>query len=150
MKNLLKFGFLATILLLSSVVFSQNGSIKGKIIDANTNEAIIGANVIISGTSKGTSSDIEGNFEISGLEPGFYSVTASFLGYRSETKTEIQVTNSRPAFIDFVLEEEGTDQSKEQKCYAHSNKKYVELVLRNEAFMTRVICLLCFILGCHD
>ena len=106
MKKILKFCFLTTLLLLSVEAFSQNGSIKGKIIDVNTNEAIIGANVIISGTSKGTSSDIEGNFEISGLEPGFYSVTASFLGYRSETKTEIQVTNSRPAFIDFVLEEE--------------------------------------------
>jgi outer membrane receptor for ferrienterochelin and colicin len=124
MKKILKFCFLTALLLLSTLAFSQNGSIKGKIIDANTNEAIIGANVIISGTTKGTSSDIEGNFEISGLEPGFYSVSASFLGYRTETKTEIQVTNSRPAFIDFVLEEE--DEVTEEVVILASPFKKVE------------------------
>jgi hypothetical protein len=85
---------------------AQSGIVKGKVLDANTNEGIISANIVITGTSRGTVTDIEGNFELTGLEPGFYSITVSYLGYRSQTKTEVQVTNSRPAFIDFSIEED--------------------------------------------
>jgi hypothetical protein len=123
MKNLKQFLFFFLVML-GGIAHAQNGVIKGKIIDAATNEAIIGANVIITGTTNGTVSDIEGNFEIVGLEPGFYSITASYLGYQSQTKTEIQVTNSRPAFIDFNMEEE--DEVKEEVVVTASPFKKTE------------------------
>jgi len=85
---------------------SQTGIIKGKVIDLSTNEPIISANVVINNGNKGTSTDLEGNYEITGLEPGFYTVSVSYLGYMPQSKTEVQVTNSRPAFLDFNLEEE--------------------------------------------
>jgi hypothetical protein len=123
MKNFQQL-FLLLFVMLSSLLQAQNGIIKGKIIDAATNEPVIGANVIITGTTNGTVSDIEGNFEIGGLEPGFYSITTSYLGYQSQTKTEIQVTNSRPAFIDFSMEEE--DDVKEEVVVTASPFKKTE------------------------
>ncbi len=104
MKN-----FSALIFILFSFSFSalaQKGIIKGKITDAKTNEPIISANVIITNTTIGVVSDLEGVFEFSGLEPGLYSITVSYLGYSSQTISEIQVTNSRPATYDFQLDED--------------------------------------------
>lgn len=92
--------------LFMTTIYAQKGIIRGTVKDASTNEAVFSANVIITGTSTGAVTDFEGVYEISGLEPGFYSISVSYLGYKSQTITEIQVTNSRPATYDFQLEED--------------------------------------------
>jgi hypothetical protein len=53
---------------------SQTGIIKGLATDGLTNEPIIFANVILVGTSIGTTTDEVGNYEFSSLEPGLYDV----------------------------------------------------------------------------
>jgi hypothetical protein len=49
-----------------AAVFAQNATITGKVIDATTNEAIIGAAIQIQGTTIGVGTDIRGNFKLSG------------------------------------------------------------------------------------
>ncbi|WP_222981905.1 TonB-dependent receptor [Flagellimonas meishanensis] len=62
----------------------ENGSIVGKLTDKELNdEPLAFANVLIKGTTSGTTSDFDGLFEISGLEPGSYTVVISFLGYET-------------------------------------------------------------------
>ena len=52
-------------LFLLNVILSQTtGKISGTVIDGEDNEPIIGANVLIKGTSLGTASDLNGNFYI--------------------------------------------------------------------------------------
>ncbi len=85
---------------------AQNGIIKGRIIEAKNNAPVAFANLLIEGTDFGTNTDEEGYYEITGLEPRLYNLTASFLGLKTQTKVDIQVTNSKPAIIDFALEEE--------------------------------------------
>ncbi|MHA7865515.1 TonB-dependent receptor [Flagellimonas marinaquae] len=70
--------------------FSQDptGELKGYVYD-ETGFPLLGAQVILDGTSKGAVADIDGLFLIENIEPGTYNVTASFLGY--ETKTEFNV-----------------------------------------------------------
>ena len=53
-------------------IVAQNGIIKGKVFNPISNEAIPFANVVIQGTTTGTSTDIDGNYIISGLEPKLY------------------------------------------------------------------------------
>ena len=91
-------------LLLILPAFSQNGIIKGKLTDGITNEPVAFANVVISGSSKGAVSDVDGNYEITGLEPGLYDVLATYIGFNELTIYEIQVTNSKPAIVNFELE----------------------------------------------
>jgi hypothetical protein len=98
----------AIFLLLTSGIFAQNGIIKGKITDAISNEPVMFANVLVMGTSKGTNTDEEGNYEISGLEPGLYDIRASFIGYNEVTQYEIQVTSAKPVTVNFKLEEQST------------------------------------------
>lgn len=98
--------FLVYILLsfLPLCLFAQNAVIKGKVSDAVSNEPIPFANIIILNTEKGASSDIDGNFIISNLQPGLYSLQATFIGYKKKTIFEIQVNNAFPAFVDFKLD----------------------------------------------
>jgi iron complex outermembrane receptor protein len=78
MKKIL---LMACMLFMSGVMYAQSGSISGKISDADTYEALPGANVVIKGTSKGTTSDINGQFTLGDLSPGSYALEISFIGY---------------------------------------------------------------------
>ncbi len=62
----------------------QNGSIVGKLTDKElNNDPLPFANVLIKGTTKGTTSDFDGLFEIADVEPGTYTLVFSFLGYET-------------------------------------------------------------------
>jgi hypothetical protein len=89
--------------LLSASSFSQNGIIRGRVFDEINNEAIIGATVVIQGSSAGAVTDIEGNYEIIGLTPGLYNLQVSYLGYETKTVFEVQVTNAAPAILNLAM-----------------------------------------------
>lgn len=105
-KCLQKYLVLSIFTIIPYFFYAQNGIIKGKVLEANNNQPIPFANVIIDNTDIGVVTDIDGNYELSNLEPGLYNLTASFLGFKSDRKLEIQATNSKPAIIDFMLEED--------------------------------------------
>ena len=104
MNKKLFFTFLFFYLALG-VLQAQNGIIKGRITNGINNEPVGFANVLVEGTDKGTTTDIEGFYEIIGLEAGLYNVTASFVGFSEVTIYEIQVSNAKPAVVNFALEE---------------------------------------------
>lgn len=66
------------------------GKIAGKITDAGTGEALIGANIMIDGTSLGSASDIQGNYFVLNVPPGRYTVNVSMMGYK-----QVQIENVR-------------------------------------------------------
>ena len=95
------------IVLFAATVMSaqaQQGIIKGRVFDAVNNEAIPFVNVVIQGTTTGTTTDIDGNYELTELQPGLYNIQFSYLGYTDVVRYEIQVTNSLPATVDVGLE----------------------------------------------
>lgn len=96
-------------MLLSPALWAQSGIIKGQVTDALNNEPIAFANVLLLGTDIGTTTDVDGNFEITGLEPKLYDVRASYLGYTNKTEYEVQVTNSKPAIVNLALSESAQD-----------------------------------------
>ncbi len=83
---------------------AQNARIEGKIIDARNNEPIAFCNVVVLGTQIGSTSDFDGNFIITGLEPGFLSLQASFVGYKTTTSADVLVSNNNVPFIEIYLE----------------------------------------------
>ncbi|CAN0475045.1 unnamed protein product, partial [Phaeothamnion confervicola] len=76
------------------------GSIAGKITDDKTGEAIIGGSILVAGTSTGTSTDIEGNFLISSIPAGTYSLQVSYVGYQTSTIANVIVENGKRITID--------------------------------------------------
>ncbi|MCL6267567.1 TonB-dependent receptor [Flagellimonas myxillae] len=62
----------------------DTGSIVGKLTDKEfNNEPLAFANLLIKGTTKGTTSDFDGLFEIANVDPGTYTLVISFLGYET-------------------------------------------------------------------
>ena len=64
-----KICFLALLSFFSFQALSQ-GTITGTVKDVKTGEAIIGANVVIQGTTIGSATDVEGNFLINNVKEG--------------------------------------------------------------------------------
>ena len=83
----------------------QSGVINGQVTNTINKEPVMFANILVEGTSMGTTTDVEGNYEIKGLEPGLYNVRASYVGFNEITIYEIQVTNAKPAVVNFEMEE---------------------------------------------
>lgn len=101
---------LLTIILaaMSLTLAAQNGIVKGKVVDATNNEPLPFVNVVVMGTTLGSVTDLDGNFQIFGLRPGFIRLTTSFVGYKEAVSNEIEVTNANVANI--VITMESSDQ----------------------------------------
>ena len=69
----------------------MQGEIYGRIIDAVSKQPLVGANVILIGTTLGDATNIDGEFKIKNISPNAYQVRASLIGYNSFTKTDITV-----------------------------------------------------------
>jgi iron complex outermembrane receptor protein len=85
---------------LTGLSMAQNASIEGKVTDAN-GSPLLGASVYLEGTYLGTTTDLDGNYVLIGLNPGKYLVTAKFIGYEKTTQ-EIRLAGEK-ASLDFKL-----------------------------------------------
>lgn len=84
--------FLLTLTLFTTLLaYSQNtGTLVGKLTDTEYNdEPLPFANILIKGTTKGTTSDMDGLYSIENIEPGTYTIVFSFVGYQSQ---EVEAT----------------------------------------------------------
>ena len=89
-------------------VSAQTSTIKGRVFNSINNEAVPFANIFIDSTSVGTTSDFEGNYRITDLKPGTYSIICSFIGFKRQISFEVPVTSARTTTLDFALVEEST------------------------------------------
>lgn len=99
----------------SEVIFAgETGKIAGKVIDKETGEPLIGANIII--VSKivegkevplaytyGAATDIDGEYYIINIPPGYYNVKASYVGYNEQLQTNVEVNVDKTTRVDFQL-----------------------------------------------
>ncbi|MEN8137198.1 MAG: TonB-dependent receptor [Bacteroidota bacterium] len=93
--KLIKLRSLFTFLLfLLSFLFTdlhaQDAYISGVITDKATGETLIGANVVVEGTSIGVAADLDGSYTITGVTPGDYILWVSYIGY-ADAKIPISV-----------------------------------------------------------
>ena len=85
--------FTVLFLFISTLTFSQTGTISGILTDKETGgDPLPFANVILKGTQKGAQTDFDGNYTITNIEPGTYIVEFSFVGYQTIEKPNIIVS----------------------------------------------------------
>ncbi|MGE5430956.1 MAG: TonB-dependent receptor [Syntrophomonadaceae bacterium] len=102
------FYYLFLMLLLPMLVFAgTKGKVKGKVTDLQSGEPLIGANVIVDGTSQGSSTDVNGEFQIQNLEAGVYVLRSSFIGYQTVTISNVRVNADLTTEMNFQLPAEG-------------------------------------------
>lgn len=98
------------ILVLISLYFSlqviaQQGSIRGRVFNEMTNEPLPFTNIVIFGTNTGSTSDLDGNFLFTGVEPGFVRLQATSVGFESRITEEFMVSSARTANIEIGMRE---------------------------------------------
>jgi outer membrane receptor protein involved in Fe transport len=91
-------------LLCNAAAARAQGSLSGRITDAETGEALIGVNVVVTGTSYGAATDIEGRYSIASLRAGQYSIKISYIGYETKLFTGISVASGRNTQLDATLQ----------------------------------------------
>jgi outer membrane receptor protein involved in Fe transport len=98
------FGILA-----STISLAQDrtaGKIIGSVIDSETNEPIIGANVILEGTTKGAASDVKGEFVIHAIEPGTYTLVVSVVSYARQRVENLVITEGETSRLNVLMKPE--------------------------------------------
>jgi hypothetical protein len=87
----------------SSIIFAQNGSISGKIIDAQSQEPLIGASVVLNGTTSGNATNLDGDYSIQNISPGTYTLTVSYISYQTTMKENVVVEADKTTFLTIPL-----------------------------------------------
>jgi outer membrane receptor protein involved in Fe transport len=90
--------YIIALVLLSTYcsIAQQTGSIVGKVTDKEINdEPLPFANVTIKGTSKGTTTNMDGLYSFEELAPGNYTIEFSFVGYEPVTVNDVEVVEGK-------------------------------------------------------
>lgn len=121
------------LVLTSSSIFSQNiGVVKGKIIDVKTREILPFVNVLVVGSSIGSTSNEKGEFLISNVPLGYVQVQASFLGYSTQVSEDYLVTKEKTPYI-FIELLQNNFELKEIMVQSKLFKKSVESPLSKQS-----------------
>ena len=96
---------LFSFILISNFALSQNVKVYGTITNALNNDPIPFANIVVEGTMIGTTSDIDGNYEILNLQAGAYNFKCSYIGFNTDIQSEIKVSSNKNLRLDFFLSE---------------------------------------------
>ena len=96
---------ISLLLFLSVIKADPTGFVKGKIIDINSQLPLAGANIIIKSISIGTISNDDGYFSIKDIPNGNYSITISYIGYKTVYLSDVWVRPNAYDFLNVKLEQ---------------------------------------------
>jgi len=131
--------FFTLFMLLATAVFAQKYTISGVVTSAETGEKLIGANVMLVGTTNGAATNLNGEYSLK-AEAGEYVIKCSFVGY---TTQEIPIVLNNNMEVNFDLEDHQftlsvtvlADRAKEREtpvAFTNVNKKDMELMLASQ------------------
>ena len=106
MKINFKF-FCSTIwtLIIPMLMMAQTGTIKGHIKDGKSQDVMIGATIIIDGTSTGTTTDFDGNFELHIVPAGIHKLVITSIGYADVIIESVRVEAGKETIINTTMNE---------------------------------------------
>lgn len=87
--------------------YAQTGTLTGTVVEARTGAPLPGANVVVQGTSMGTSADADGRYTIQNVGSGTYTLRATFVGYRALVEENVTVEAGETKTVDFELQADG-------------------------------------------
>lgn len=100
------FVFLAVLIFAAQPVLGAVvGKISGRVTDSKTREGIVGANILVEGTTMGAASTTNGDYFIINVPPGTYNLRARIIGYRDVVAENVMVRADFTAVQDFSMEE---------------------------------------------
>lgn len=91
---------------LSQSFAQSKGKITGLVLDKETGEPIIGANVLIDNTNIGAATDLEGKFRIENVNPGKYEIVISYISYSKTIVKDVVVESNKETELKVALSSE--------------------------------------------
>jgi outer membrane receptor protein involved in Fe transport len=89
--------FFCFILLSFQAIHAQNATVTGRVSD-NNQTPLVGANIVIKGTQKGTITNQEGEYTFEKLEKGEYTFIFSFVGFKNKEQ-KVTITQEDETFM---------------------------------------------------
>ena len=102
------FTFVVLFLLVALLHAGTTGKLAGRVVDIDSGEPVIGANVMIIEKQIGTTTDEKGRYMIINIPPGSYEVKAFRMGYQSVTQTEVKINLDLTTMLNFELKSTDT------------------------------------------
>ncbi|MCX7983810.1 MAG: carboxypeptidase-like regulatory domain-containing protein [Bacteroidetes bacterium] len=94
-----------------NVLFAQTGGkLAGVVTDEQTGEPLIGANVVVRGTSLGASTDLDGNYFVLNIPAGKYEVQVSMVGYERVIVRDVIINSGRTTTLNVQLKQTAIEQ----------------------------------------
>lgn len=93
--------------LFTLLLHAEGQTVRGTVTDAFSGSPIVGATVIIPGSQPliGTVTDINGEFTLTGIQPGRCSFSASTVGYQVQSFSNLMISSGKETQLTFKLEE---------------------------------------------
>jgi len=107
---------LTIILLIIAILFparsfsqTSGGTIAGVVLDQSTGETMPGVNVVIEGTLRGASTGPDGEFAITGVAPGTYSLSLTFISYKPLRVDGVEVRTGSVSVISAAMSDQSVE-----------------------------------------
>jgi outer membrane receptor protein involved in Fe transport len=81
------------------------GKLSGRVVDKD-NEPLIGANVLLLGTTIGAAADMNGEYFILNIQPGTYDVRISSIGYQTTVVRDVLISANQTTTLNVTLEDD--------------------------------------------
>lgn len=105
MKNIFLPAFFS---LFTFVAGMSQGTLSGTITDINSGETLIGANVVIDGTTTGTSTDFDGKYQFD-APAGTYTIHISYIGFQEKRVEGVVIKDNEVTYLDVSLSDQAID-----------------------------------------
>ena len=89
-----------------TLLWGQTGTLSGTLVDGETGETLICANVLVTELTQGTTTDLDGRYTITGIPAGDYSVQLSYIGFQTVTVNAVTISAGEVTRIDYILQPE--------------------------------------------
>ena len=102
------FTIIFTFYFISTAVFAQTGTLSGVVTEKGSALEVIGGNVIIAGTSTGTTTEFDGTYVLE-IAPGTYNIEFSYIGFQNFLAENVIITAGETTTLDVALEDESVE-----------------------------------------
>lgn len=129
--------FVFLLLFLGNMALAQTGKISGQTVNAKTGTPVSGVNITVSG-SRTVSSDVNGNFTVSGLRPGTYTLTCSYVSFNTKVVEDVVVKAGDNTPVTISMEEKAAAGEVATVKVVKANKESVSSLLAIQKNMANV------------
>jgi len=122
---------------LVTATFAQQTGIKGVVSDKTTRETLVGATVLIQGTTTGSTTDLDGNYSITSIAPGSYNLVVSYISYKTQIIEKVKIV--KDVMLELPIELEGNSVALEGVVISANRRTGTEVSMISSMKMSSLV-----------